>query len=367
MVRGSAVNRLRPVGSTSVRPRAGAPAGPALTWRPSSAASSACASRPSALCRAQRIGLAAVRAAVDVQPVLDGEILEVAEPGVDAAQRLVGRVGPRRRPRRQGRSCRAVSTISLASRSRRRRSRPSAWAYSSTSRSSSCCVLVKPGAGQRRRQMAERDGGDAPLGLRRLAGVADDEGIDDGQRAGDDLGKQLARQRHVLPGSHSSVPCAPTWTIAWTPSALLQPEAEGDQCVARRQRWIVIVGAAVGGAAAVRRQRHGDVAESAARKGNAAVRRSIGIRCSGVAPGSCLSSRRGWTSRRAEPASALSILGSDRPVGLAAPAVGDQSRGGRRNPFDAHSPRRRGRAAWPARWPARRARRHSRCGPPPPG
>ena len=43
MVRGSAVNRLRPVGSTSVRPRAGAPDGPAATWRPSSAASSACA------------------------------------------------------------------------------------------------------------------------------------------------------------------------------------------------------------------------------------------------------------------------------------------------------------------------------------
>ncbi len=33
-------------------------------------------------------------------------------------------------------------------------------------------VLVQPGRGQRRRQMAERHGGDAPLGLRGLAGIA---------------------------------------------------------------------------------------------------------------------------------------------------------------------------------------------------
>ena len=37
-----------------------------------------------------RVGLAGGRAAVDVLAVLDGEVLQVAEPGVDAAQRLVG-------------------------------------------------------------------------------------------------------------------------------------------------------------------------------------------------------------------------------------------------------------------------------------
>ena len=37
-----------------------------------------------------RIGRTGGRAAVDVLAVLDGEILQVAEPGVDAAQRLVG-------------------------------------------------------------------------------------------------------------------------------------------------------------------------------------------------------------------------------------------------------------------------------------
>ncbi|ODU67559.1 MAG: hypothetical protein ABT11_19735 [Novosphingobium sp. SCN 66-18] len=45
MVRGSAVKRLRPVGSTSVRPRAGAPDGPGATWRPSRAAIRAARSR----------------------------------------------------------------------------------------------------------------------------------------------------------------------------------------------------------------------------------------------------------------------------------------------------------------------------------
>ena len=54
-------------------------------------------------------------------------------------------------------------------------------------------ALVEPGAGERRRQMADGDRGDAPLGLRRLAGIADDEGIDDGQRAGDDLRESSSR------------------------------------------------------------------------------------------------------------------------------------------------------------------------------
>ena len=35
------------------------------------------------------------RATIDVQSVLDGEILEVAEPGVDTAQRFVRRIGRR--------------------------------------------------------------------------------------------------------------------------------------------------------------------------------------------------------------------------------------------------------------------------------
>ena len=47
--------------------------------------------------------------------------------------------------------------------------------------------------------MADGDGGDAALGLRRLARIADDEGIDHGERAHDRLGEAGAGQRHGLP------------------------------------------------------------------------------------------------------------------------------------------------------------------------
>ena len=144
MVRGSTVNRLRPVGSTS---RAAARRRPRRARRDVAAVERGEQRRP----LGRRAGRAAsgslARAArpIDMQPVLDGEILEVAEPGVDAAQRLVGRValGDAGFGGKAG-LLRAVSTISRASRSRRRRSSPSAWAYSSTSRSSSCCSSSSP-------------------------------------------------------------------------------------------------------------------------------------------------------------------------------------------------------------------------------
>jgi hypothetical protein len=91
-----------------------------------------------------------------VQAVLDGEVFEIAQPGIDAAQRFVGR-NVVATPASRARLVRcAVSTISFASRSRRRRSRPSAWAYSSTRRSSVERVAGQFGRrDQRRRQMAD--------------------------------------------------------------------------------------------------------------------------------------------------------------------------------------------------------------------
>ena len=153
-MRGSAVNRLRPVGSTSRRPRCGEPAGPGLTRLPSSAAirASRSAAALAGPCRVVAVGSGA---AIDMQPVLDGEVLEVAQPGVDLAQRLVGvDVARRRRPRGRARFAAALSTMSRARRSRRRRSSPSAMAYSSTSRSSSCAAPDKLGA----RRAAAADG-----------------------------------------------------------------------------------------------------------------------------------------------------------------------------------------------------------------
>ena len=48
---------------------------------------------------------------------------------------------------------------------------------------------------------------------------------------------------------------------------LAQPQAEGDEVVARRQRRVVIVGATVRRAAAVRRECDGDVAEGRGAEG----------------------------------------------------------------------------------------------------
>src|SRR5262249_50896721 len=47
-----------------------------------------CGARPP-----RRIVAAGRRAAIDMQTVLYGEVFEIAQPGVDAAQRLVGRGG----------------------------------------------------------------------------------------------------------------------------------------------------------------------------------------------------------------------------------------------------------------------------------
>ena len=135
------------------------------------------------------------------------------------------------------------------------------------------CLLafVEPGAGQRRRQMADGDRGDAALGLRRLAGIADDEGIDDRQPAGDDFGKAVFAERHGLAGQPFQRAVRADMDERVAAEAFLQPQAEGDQCMARRQLWVVIVGAAIFRAAAVGRQRDGDVAETRGAEGECAI------------------------------------------------------------------------------------------------
>ena len=50
---------------------------------------------------------------------------------------------------------------------------------------------------------------------------------------------------------------------------LAQPQAEGDQFVARRQGRVVVVGAAIGRPAAIGSERHGDVAEGRGAEGEA--------------------------------------------------------------------------------------------------
>ena len=65
------------------------------------------------------------------------------------------------------------------------------------------------GAFQRRRQMADGDRAEPPLGHRRLAGIVDDERVDHRQAARSATGAQAADSATALPGSHSSVPWVP--------------------------------------------------------------------------------------------------------------------------------------------------------------
>ena len=59
---------------------------------------------------------------------------------------------------------------------------------------------VQAGRAERRRQMADGDGTQPPLGLHRLARIVDDEGIDHRHRPQHDLGPAAARQRQRLAG-----------------------------------------------------------------------------------------------------------------------------------------------------------------------
>ena len=147
-----------------------------------------------------------------------------------------------------------------ARRSRRRRSRPSAWAYSSIRRSRSRASPDKTGIDERRRQMADGHAGDAAFCLRRLARIADDEGIDHRQRAGDDFGKTFrasARRlfRAAIPACRAR-PCARARPPARHAAATAQtrPARAAAATLDRDSRR------GVRRAAAVRRQRDQEVA-----------------------------------------------------------------------------------------------------------
>ena len=99
------------------------------------------------------------------------------------------------RPERQARS-----RISASISGSRRRSTPSASAYSSIRPSSSASGPCSPARAQRRRQVADGDGADAALGLHRLAGVVDDEGVDDRHGPSSASRKAGFRQRERLAG-----------------------------------------------------------------------------------------------------------------------------------------------------------------------
>ena len=137
----STVKRLRPVGSTSRRPRHGEPAGPGATCLPSSAASRA--ARSPAAQAANGISVWSPAGCIGTRPkmwrpsatsvVLTSQTKlssrTTASRGVMASDRPLSRSRP---------DSRALSMIARARRSRRRGSSPSATEYSSSSRSIAC-------------------------------------------------------------------------------------------------------------------------------------------------------------------------------------------------------------------------------------
>ena len=80
-------------------------------------------------------------------------------------------------------------------------------------------------------------------------------------------GKQVAAQGDRLAGQPFQRAVRADMDDGVDAERLAQPQAEGEQCMARRQGRVVIVGAAVGRPAAIRGERDGDVAEGGGAEG----------------------------------------------------------------------------------------------------
>ena len=97
-------------------------------------------------------------------------------------------------------------------------------------------LVVGLGAHHRRHEVVDDRRVRAALGLHALAGVVDDERVDERQRR---RAPRRARTRRdsasILPGSHSSVPCLPRWTIASAPQSRVEPAVAGEVVVRGRR------------------------------------------------------------------------------------------------------------------------------------
>ncbi len=231
-----------------------------------------------------RIGAVRCRhAAVDVEAVLDREVLEIAQPGVDAAQHRVGiglagdsglarqTAAPRRLDDQSGQALAsaAVEPIGLGIFIDQALEVPR--------------IVGQARGDQWRRQMPDGHRRYPALGLGRLAGIADDEGIEHRQRPDHRLGKARRRQGDGLAGQpfQRAVRTHVHQRIGLRHMA--QPQREGEERMAGRQRGVVIVGTPVARAAAIGRQRDGDVAEAAGAESERAIAQ-VGI-VGRIAPG----------------------------------------------------------------------------------
>ena len=106
--------------------------------------------------------------------------------------------------------------------------------------------------------------------------------------------------------------------------AFAQPQAEGDQRVPRRQFRVVIVGAAVFGAAAVGGERHGDVAEAGGAEGEGLLTMALDV--APLCPAGHLPHMGGdWQLRRRLLSLPTSMIGEVADDGAISPLVGEMS------------------------------------------
>jgi hypothetical protein len=219
-----------------------------------------------------RVGIIRGRgAAVDVEAVLDGEVLEIAQPRVDPSQDRIG--------------------VSFTKNAGVAREAAALRRFDDQSGEALAAPAVEPfGLGvfidqalevtrragetrgdERRRQVPDRYRSDPALGLGRLAGIADDEGIEHRQRPDHRLGETGRRQCDGLAGKPFQRAMRAHVHERIGLRDVAQPQSEGEQRVAGRQHCIVIIGAARARASAIGRQRDDDVAETAGAEPEGAI------------------------------------------------------------------------------------------------
>ena len=143
-----------------------------------------------------------------MQAVFDSEVFQIAQPGIDATQCIVGPSRPPPQAGEVGRDARlACEPGALRRLDDQAREALAAAAIEAVGLRifvdqalKLAGVAGETGAGKRRRQMPDGHRRDAALGLRGLARIADDERIDHRQRPGDDFRKAVRRERHRLAG-----------------------------------------------------------------------------------------------------------------------------------------------------------------------
>ena len=195
-----------------------------------------------------------------MQAVADAHVLEVAKPGVEGDERLLGRLAfggafpeqsrfspPLQDERGDGARASRIEPLRLGEFVEQ--------PFELEGRA------VRPCGDQRRRQMADRRRADAPLGLRRLAGIVDDERVDDGRRAEHDFGRAALAERDRLPRQPLERAVRAELNDRVDFLFAREPEMKRDIGMARRELEIVVIALARRRVAAVGLHRDDELAE----------------------------------------------------------------------------------------------------------